>query len=81
MGLRARLSDHLTLVHLSQEDLHFSMHCGYKSCLQSIFAQSARQVSDSGAAYHSDIDVQLGTHESTVQQNVHSILTIIDRSL
>lgn len=80
-GLRMRVSDHSTLVDTVREHIHSTMPCGYESCLQFISAQVAGRMHHCGVVYHSDVDTQLRAYGSTVQNDVHSILANLDRSL
>lgn len=80
-SLRTHVRYHSTLVDIARDGLHSGMRHGYESCLQSILAQVAGRIWDCGAAYHSDVDTQLGAYESTVLRIVHSILASLDRSL
>lgn len=81
MSFRTHVSDYWALVDMEGGYLQSTMLYGHVSDLSSSLAQVAARIPDRGTVFHSNVEMQLGEYEETVQPSFHSILASLVRSL
>lgn len=79
--LRRCVSRHSNLIDFARVSLHSDMRHAYETFLRLFLSEVAGGIQDCGVEYQSEVHIQLGAFQSTIEHGGHCILASFNHSL